>query len=235
MKKYNILDISLVTVIFLHMIYALFMFTKSAMYGGIWTLITIIEGLIFLFGLKKFKFLKYFLALIIILQLIASFAIMFLGTDIKNDNHQKVLVLGYELKNNEMSETLKMRLDTALEYSINEDSIFILCGGVTRENTVSEAAVMKDYLMAPGLDESRVILEDKSKDTLENIANALEYIGNDKEVLVISSNYHVFRAKMIASKAGLEATGLGSKAPLSLIPNQLLFEKIGIIGLLINN
>lgn len=98
MKKYNILDISLVTVIFLHMIYALFMFTKSAMYGGIWTLITIIEGLIFLFGLKKFKFLKYFLALIIILQLIASFAIMFLGTDIKNDNHQKVLVLGYELK-----------------------------------------------------------------------------------------------------------------------------------------
>ena len=94
---------------------------------------------------------------------------------------------------------------------------------------------MKDYLMAHGLDESRVILEDKSKDTLENIANALEYIGNDKEVLVISSNYHVFRAKMIASKAGLEATGLGSKAPLSLIPNQLLFEKIGIICLLINN
>ena len=93
---------------------------------------------------------------------------------------------------------------------------------------------MKDYLIANGLDESRIILEDKSKDTIENIANALEYIGNDKEVLVISSNYHVFRAKMIAGKVGLKAAGLGSKAPLLLIPNQLLFEKLGIIGLMIS-
>ena len=57
MKKYNILDISLITVIFLHMIYALFMFTQSALYGGIWTFITVIEGLIFLVGYKKIKFL----------------------------------------------------------------------------------------------------------------------------------------------------------------------------------
>lgn len=234
MKKYNILDISLITVIFLHMIYALFMFTQSALYGGIWTFITVIEGLIFLVGYKKIKFLKFFLAFVIILQFLASLAIMFLGTDIRNTNYQKVLVLGYELKDNQMSETLKMRLDKALEYSVNKDSTFILCGGITRENTVSEAAVMKDYLMAHGLDESRVILEDKSKDTLENIANALEYIGNDKEVLVISSNYHVFRAKMIAGKVGLKAAGLGSKAPLLLIPNQLLFEKLGIIGLMIS-
>ena len=39
---------------------------------------------------------------------------------------------------------------------------------------------------------------------------------------------------MICNKAGLEADGLGSKAPLLLIPNQLLFEKIGIFGLMIN-
>lgn len=235
MKKYNILDISLVTVIILHMIYALFMFTVSALYGAIWAMITLIEGLIFLYGYKKFTFLKYFLAFVIFLQLIASLTIMFLGTDVGNNNYQKVLVLGYELKDDQMSETLKMRLDTALEYSIDKDSTFILCGGITRENTVSEAAVMKDYLVAHGLDESRIILEDQSKDTLENIANALEYIDDKRDVLVISSNYHVFRAKMIASKAGLEADGLGSKAPLSLIPNQLLFEKIAIIGLLINS
>ena len=69
MKKYNILDISLITVIFLHMIYALFMFTQSALYGGIWTFITVIEGLIFLVGYKKIKFLKFFLAFVIVVLL----------------------------------------------------------------------------------------------------------------------------------------------------------------------
>ena len=92
---------------------------------------------------------------------------------------------------------------------------------------------MEDYLLDKGLDRSRIIIEDKSTDTIENIVNASNYL-EDNKVLVISSNYHVFRARMICNKAGLEADGLGSKAPLLLIPNQLLFEKIGIFGLMIN-
>ena len=147
MKKYNILDISLITVIFLHMIYALFMFTQSALYGGIWTFITVIEGLIFLVGYKKIKFLKFFLAFVIILQLLASLAIMFLGTDIRNTNYQKVLVLGYELKDNQMSETLKMRLDKA------EDIGFFMFKTLEAETIITE---FDDRLWMAAIDYVRV-------------------------------------------------------------------------------
>lgn len=235
MKKHNILDVGLATIIILHLIYAVYMFTVKPMYGILWTMIAVIEGLIYLAGLRKVRFLKIVLAVIICLQLFASLFIMVAGSNARGDDYDRVLVLGYELHNNEMSETLRMRLDKAYKYSQdNPDSIFILCGGVTRENTISEASVMKDYLTDKGLDESRIILEDKSQDTIENIANSLQYINKDNKVLVISSNYHVYRARMIASKAGVDASGLGSSAPFMLIPNQLLFEKLGIIGLMMN-
>lgn len=233
MKKDHILDFIIILIIGLHLFYSIFMFTQGLLYGAIWLTIFLIEALIYFIGLKKIKFFKYFLVFILLLQFIASGVIMITGTKIKNDNKQ-VLVLGYALDNDQMTETLKMRLDKAYAYANeHKDSTLILCGGITGNNSVSEAKVMEDYLLDKGFDSSRIILEDKSTDTIENIVNASNYL-EDNKVLVISSNYHVFRARMICNKAGLEADGLGSKAPLLLIPNQLLFEKIGIFGLMIN-
>lgn len=220
--------------IILHLLYTIYMFTQSVMYGALWMTISLIEIVIFLLGYKKFSFLNIFLVIVLVLQCAFSCGIMLMGSDKDVDNADYVLVLGYQLDHDQMTQTLEMRLDKAYEYSKqNPDSILVLCGGITRENTISEAEVMSDYLIQKGIDENKLVLEDKSTDTIENIQNSLDYIDEDSSILVISSNYHVFRAKLIAQKAGINAKGSGSSAPFLLIPNQLLFEKLGMIKILL--
>ncbi len=232
MKKFKtIINIIFYSYLIFHIVYAIYMFTQSILYGFIWLAISLLEIGILILN-KKIKFLKYILTFILMIQTTLSIIIMLLGINFNTKNADYVLVLGYQLNNNQMSETLEYRLDKAYEYSQNnKDSILVLCGGITRENTVSEADVMCDYLINKGLDENRIKLEKESTDTIENINNSLTYIDKDSKIVIISSNYHVFRAKQICNTVGIEAKSIGSKAPILLIPNQLLFEKIGFIKL----
>ena len=234
MKKFfNILNIILITYITFHIIYTIYIFTQSIGYGLIWLAISLIEIIILLYG-KKHQFLKILLSLFLVIQTGLSVSIMVLGFDTKTNDADYVLVLGYQLDNNQMSETLEKRLDKAHKYlKNNPDSILVLCGGITRNNTISEAEVMYNYLLGKGVDKRNLILENKSTDTIENIENSLNYIDQNSKIVVISSNYHVFRAKKICERVNLEVKTVGSSAPLLLIPNQLLFEKIGFIKLFI--
>ena len=232
MKKFKtILNIILYTYLIFHIVYTIYMFTQSILYGLIWLAISILEIFIVYLS-KKIKILKVLLTFILIIQTSLSLAIMLLGFNLDTKNADYVLVLGYQLNNNQMSETLEYRLDKAYEYAKNNDhSILVLCGGITRNNTVSEAYVMQDYLIRKGLNANRIKLEDQSTDTIENINNSLNYIEKDSKIVIISSNYHVFRAKQICNTVGINAKSIGSKSPFLLIPNQLLFEKIGFIKL----
>lgn len=232
MKKFKtFINIILYSYLIFHIVYAIYMFTQSILYGFIWLAISILEIAILILN-KKIKFLKYILSFILIAQTILSIIIMCLGINFDTNNADYVLVLGYQLDNNQMSETLEYRLDKAYEYSKkNENSILVLCGGITHDNTISEAELMEKYLVNKGLNKNKIVTEDQSTDTIENINNSLSYINKDSKIVIISSNYHVFRAKQICKTVGIEAKSIGSKAPILLIPNQLLFEKIGFIKL----
>ncbi|MBR3841140.1 MAG: YdcF family protein [Erysipelotrichales bacterium] len=233
-NKLSIVDSIIYFYIVCHALYSVYMFTVSVSYGGIWLAITLVEGILLFIGKKKLSVILKVLACCCILQSCISFGLLVSGNDSDIDNADSVLVLGYQLTNNEMSDTLKYRLDKAYEYAVNNpDSTLVLCGGVTRENTVSEASVMREYLLDLGIGEKRIQCEDKSTDTIENIQNSLDYVDKNSKIVVLSSNYHVTRAKMICEKVGLNVKRCGSKAPLMLLPNQFLFEKLGILKMLI--
>lgn len=233
-SKVNIIDYVGLGYVVFHALYTIYMFSVSISYGGIWLAITLVETILIILGKKKYNVLIKLVVCICIIQSCLSMGLLIGGNDRDIKNADSVLVLGYQLDNNEMSETLKYRLDKAYDYAINNpNSTLVLCGGITRENTVSEAKVMKDYLKSLGLDEKRMKLEDKSTDTIENIQNSLAYVDKNSKIVVLSSNYHVTRAKMICERAGLTVKRCGSKAPLSLLPNQFLFEKLGVLKMLI--
>ena len=62
---------------------------------------------------------------------------------------------------------------------------------------------MYDYLTANGIEGSRLILEDRSVNTKENLSFSLEKIGNrDASVGVVTNNFHVFRGVAIGKKCG---------------------------------
>lgn len=143
-----------------------------------------------------------------------------------------VIVLGAQWKTNGPSYVLQKRLDTALEYlRENPDTKVIVSGGQGDNEHISEAQGMYDYLLAAGIDEERIFMEDQSTNTYENLvfSSALLDKENDRVVLV-TNNFHVFRAVKIAERQGYTAVeGLAAGSYPAMIPNNLLREFFGVI------
>ena len=113
-----------------------------------------------------------------------------------------IVVLGYKLgKNNRMSPILRNRLEKCIKYYKNGNKI-ILCGGKLSESSKSEAEVMKDWLIKNNISKDDIILEKKSKDTIENIGNLKKILNNKniKSINLITSNWHMKRTKLIVNK-----------------------------------
>lgn len=151
-----------------------------------------------------------------------------------------VIVLGAQVRGKSVSKTLEYRLDKAYEYAqVHPNTIFILSGGQGTGEDVSEAQAMYDYLRKRGVPDYQMMKEEQSRSTYENLVysrnmineretNRRTWIKNlmaqsgymvppDDEVTIrvgiITSNFHVLRAKGIAKKIGIQnISGIASKS-----------------------
>ena len=142
-----------------------------------------------------------------------------------------IIVLGAQMKAGGPSIVLKFRLDAAYDYLLaNEETICVVSGGQGANEPCSEAQGMYDYLVEKGIDPERILMEDKSTDTSENIAFSAEIIGGtDYDVGIVTNNFHVFRGMMLARHAGFEnACGISARSNIYFQPNNLVREFFGI-------
>ena len=134
-----------------------------------------------------------------------------------------LLILGHALENNSASDVLKLRCEKAAEYlAKHPETVAIACGGITgKEQTVSEATVIKELLTSKGISEDRIILEDKSKTTAENFYNAKKLMEEktDSKVALLSSSYHLLRARTLAKLCGINAKTVAAPTPKSVRVN----------------
>ena len=150
--------------------------------------------------------------------------------DNDTDNADYVITLGHKLVNDKPDEVLRNRLKATLKYAdLNENCLFILSGGKIENNTISEAEFMKNYLIKNGIDSNRLLIEDKSLNTIQNIQNSKDLIDTSKKIVIITSNYHMFRTKMICKNLGLNVHGISTKTPILELLKHLLIEQIFII------
>ncbi len=122
-----------------------------------------------------------------------------------------LIILGGGIKDDQPTLVLKYRLNTALEYlRSNQDTKAILSGGLGNGEKYTEAYVMKNYLINNGIDENRLILEEISTDTTENIKYSKQIIDsiekNEKSpsICIVTSDFHIYRSIMIAKKYNFE-------------------------------
>ena len=128
-----------------------------------------------------------------------------------------VIVLGAGVNGTVPSLSLRVRLDAALDY-LNEhpDMPVIVSGGQGGGEAISEAECMARYLIAHGIEESRIIREDRSTSTRENFAFSIELMvqnGIDPAdaFVFVTSDYHICRA---ARMAGVPwAYGVAARLP----------------------
>lgn len=147
-----------------------------------------------------------------------------------------LIVLGGGVKGDVATITVKTRLDTALPYlKENPGCIVVVSGGQGPEETTSEAKVMAAYLKRSGIEETRIILEDQSTSTRENLIFSREKLdaffqNKPYRVAVVTNDFHIYRAELTAKSAGFaEAQGMASPSPLYLQPNNYLRETVAIV------
>ncbi len=143
-----------------------------------------------------------------------------------------ILVLGAQWKRNGPSYVLQKRLDKAVEYlQENPNTKVIVSGGQGSNEVIAEASGMKNYLVEKGIAEERILVEDKSTNTYENLVFSEALLQKDKDtVILVTNNFHVFRACKIAEKQGYtQVEGLAADSYPAMIPNNLLREFFGVI------
>lgn len=113
---------------------------------------------------------------------------------------------------------LRNRVEKAFSFSsvqLNENNLaltFIPSGGQGKDEVVSEAEAIKRYLIKKGINDERIISEEKSKNTRQNFKYSKKLIKNsDAKVAFATTGYHVFRSGVLARQAGLRAEGIGAR------------------------
>lgn len=128
-----------------------------------------------------------------------------------------IVVLGAGVNGSEPSLTLRERINAAFDYlSQNPEAIAVLSGGQGQGEEISEAACMYRELTDLGISGERLLLEEQSTSTIENLQFSLDVIENEtgnrpNRLGIISSEYHIFRASQFAKDLGLDAVGIPAK------------------------
>lgn len=120
------------------------------------------------------------------------------------ENLDYIIVLGAHVNGVRLSKALLERTRRALEYlEKNPKTRAVLSGGQGEGETISEAEAMCRYLEDHGISRERLILEDRSTNTKENLDFSLALIGDlNAPIGVVTNHFHVFRGVAIGKKCG---------------------------------
>ncbi len=125
---------------------------------------------------------------------------------------QALIVLGAQVNpDGQPSKQLELRLMEALKVYQQKPMPVIVCGARGENEPATEASVMRAWLEQKGVSPAHIQTDDQSFNTRQNIENAKKLLGESvKQVLIITSDYHLPRSLDLARDAGLSAQGIGA-------------------------
>ena len=155
--------------------------------------------------------------------------------NVPHAGHNAVIILGGGLVDDEKPHGFRARVYTALEYLLeNEQSVAVVSGGQGARDSVSAAYAMRRHLVLNGLDEERILIEDRARTTLENFRFSKElldahFYGQDYSVVYVSNSFHMPRARILARREGLVGEGMAAPSQLHMLPNYLSREYLAFV------
>ncbi|MDR2886294.1 MAG: YdcF family protein [Rikenellaceae bacterium] len=154
-----------------------------------------------------------------------------------------VLVLGCGVRGETVLPTLAARLDRCIEYAArNPQAPIVVSGGQGSREKLTEAEAMYRYLVARGVEPSRIIREPEARNTKENFeysktlmdsiqASLCCAAGGQRRYTVacITSDYHVYRSGLVARRAGVDAGFAASGVKWYLRPSGWAREVLSVL------
>lgn len=158
------------------------------------------------------------------------------STDTVDYTEDAVIVLGAGLRGERVNMLLARRLDTALLYAErNPDAIVVVSGGQGPGEDIPEAEAMARYLVSHGLPEERIVKEAASTSTRENFRYSKAILDTllpeGYTAAYVTTDYHSYRAGVIAAEEGIPAARISSAMMWYLAPANALREAVAVIKL----
>lgn len=137
-----------------------------------------------------------------------------------------IIVLGAGLYRNQVTQMLAWRLDRAVALYQNHhgNPYIVVSGGTGEGDEVSEAEAMQAYLIEQHIPEDRIISEDQSHSTFENLNNTKALISNQafEHIAIVTSQFHILRGLRFAQVLKMNAVGAGSRTPYPFFDTALI-------------
>ncbi|HWJ02222.1 MAG TPA: YdcF family protein [Verrucomicrobiae bacterium] len=146
-----------------------------------------------------------------------------------------LVILGSGIKRDQISPQLRERLLAGEQFAKEHDNLkIIVSGGQGPGESIPEAEAMYRFLVSGGIAADHIIREERSTSTFENFKNTRELLntldGREKlNLVIVSSDYHLLRAKFLARRVGFEPQGMAAKTPWLDIVNCYLREYLAVI------
>lgn len=130
------------------------------------------------------------------------------------EQYEAIVVLGAQVKpDGNPSVQLEWRLDAACEAYRQKHVPVVVCGAQGGDEPMPEADAMKLYLVGKGVPETDILSDPESFNTDQNLKNAKRLLAKKadiRNVLIVTSDYHVPRSLALARDNGMNAVGMGS-------------------------
>ena len=139
----------------------------------------------------------------------AGFLACYGNIDSRPEKVDALIVLGAGVHGERPSLHLARRLDRAAEYYFeNADTMIVVTGGQGFQEDITEALAMKRYLLAKGVAEDKIIMEEQAASTRENFRFSKEILdgllGESYSVAYVTNDFHVYRAGLVARDEGFK-------------------------------
>jgi uncharacterized SAM-binding protein YcdF (DUF218 family) len=147
-----------------------------------------------------------------------------------------VVVLGAGLNGARVPPLLASRLDRGravfdAAVAKGRDANLVTSGGQGADEDVPESHAMADYLVDRGVPRDRILLEDRSTTTQENLTFSGSIMGElrpDYRCLVVTNNFHVLRAALLARKTKVNGQVIGAPTAWYYWPSATIREFVAI-------
>ncbi|MDO4169957.1 MAG: YdcF family protein [Lachnospiraceae bacterium] len=170
----------------------------------------------------------YMLSLMAIYSLSAILNLIHLK---KNRKADYIVVLGAGVIGRRVTPLLAARIERGIELlRYNPNAVMIMSGGQGPGEDIPECEAMAAYAIEKGVDADRIIKEQKSVSTEENLLFSRKLMHKDNpKIVIVTTAYHVFRALILAKQQGIKCVGFGAKTKWYFTLNALIREFVGYL------
>lgn len=121
-----------------------------------------------------------------------------------------ILILGAGVKNNQPTPMLKDRLLTGIRLYHEQKASKIVVSGDHHDDDYNEVGVMRDFLLQHDIPSSDIFVDHKGYSTYESLYR-IQNVFHAKKVIIVTQDYHLYRALFIAKELNLDAVGYSAR------------------------